>query len=228
VSTFNFNSEGNVDDTLIRECQARTCTYEVWENLGNIRPPLALTCWSDDDVVIALPPVTCDPKIIKITLPRGQAASEGAPENCGCEGSIFTVREPIYFPTTTPCRNPQLIYRSSGPGEDSYLYLGLGPQMPRSDGGKSTDNDGHGHGDGDDEASTRADQASPPVVLRWKISSGDGWRPWNVETDKTASELKKKSVVERLRGKYIDSDKPFSVPIRGGLNWSRKGFLSCG
>jgi hypothetical protein len=71
-------------------------------------------------------------------------------------------------------------------------------------------------------------QASPPVVLRWKVEQGDGWRAWDPDVDGTASDLKRDVPVwKMLRGQFVDSDKLFSVPIRSGLDWRRKGYLSC-
>jgi hypothetical protein len=46
--------------------------------------------------------------------------------------------------------------------------------------------------------------------------------------DGTASDLKRDVPVwKMLRGQFVDSDKLFSVPIRSGLDWKRKGYLSC-
>jgi hypothetical protein len=32
---------------------------------------------------------------------------------------------------------------------------------------------------------------------------------------------------DMLRGSFVDEDKRFNVPVRSGLDWTRKGFVSC-
>ncbi|KAI9155258.1 Vegetative incompatibility protein [Paramyrothecium foliicola] len=212
LSTFDFNDEGDADDTLVRGFQARSCTYWAWERPENIAPPLALTFWNDDAVVVALPPLTCDPRILKIPLPRGTDANRTTSELEGDDdAAILTLREQIYFPSTTTRRSSELIYRAGGVGEDDYLFLSLGPLLmtPTSD-------------------LTDISRAKPPVVLRWKIAGKDGWQPCDANMVQGSLLSGETSMIRRLRGTFVDENRSFGVPIRGGLNWSRKGFLSCG
>lgn len=242
LSTFNFNHEGNSDDTLLRECPPQRCTYTFGETLADVPLPLVLTHWSDTEVIIALPPLTCDPKILKIMLPVFPVSN--VDESGRVDGNaILTLQNAVYFPTSTPVRHAHLMYRNDGERgmtAGGRLYLVLDKLVHASTGEdniatespeESTDssifvgNGNDGKADGPDLG-----QACPPIVLRWKVAQGaGGWRAWNPDADDRASDLKRDIPVwKMLRGQFVDSDKLFSVPIRSGLDWTRKGYLSCG
>lgn len=243
LSTFNFNHEGNSDDTLLRECPPQRCTYTFGETLADVPLPLALTHWSDTEVIIALPPLTCDPKIIKIMLPISPsvALSGGDDAFCSSEITVMTLQDALYFPTSTPARQAHLMYRNDGEigmTAGGRLYLVLDKLLHTSAGEENGAMEGTEEGTGNStsvENGTNAKaegpdlgQASPPVVLRWKIAQGDGWRAWDTTLDTMSSDLKRDIPVwKMLRGQFVDSDKLFSVPIRSGLDWRRKGYLSC-
>lgn len=243
LSTFNFNHEGNSDDTLLRECPPQRCTYTFGETLADVPLPLALTHWSDREVIIALPPLTCDPKILKIMLPvfPAVAPSGGEDDYCSGENTIMTLQHAVYFPTSTPARQAHLMYRNEGEIGKTVggrLYLVLDKLVHTAAG---DDNDATGTtGDVTESSESVGDSingkvdgpdlghASPPVVLRWKVAQGDGWRAWDTNSDTMSSDLKRDVPVwKMLRGQFVDSDKLFSVPIRSGLDWRRKGYLSC-
>lgn len=198
LSTFSFHADGGVDDTLVRQSEARGYKYTFGETLRDVALPLSLTHWSDNEVVIALPPLTCDPRIIKIDLSL-------------TDSSFCTLSAPIYFPTSTPRRKARLVYRGSqGSKGSDYLCLALDSLVAA------------------DQASDEGLQMSAPVVLRWKIAELGGWRAWEDERDETASDIKRGiSAWQLLKGDFVDNDKSFSVPIRSGLDWTRKGYLSC-
>jgi hypothetical protein len=219
-------------------------TYNFADHLANLCPPFALTYWCGDNsndnptIIVALPPLTCDPKMFKISLGTNSPASTPA------TASVMTLREPIYFPASTPRRDARLVYRpspSSGKNKskdkdkdkdkekdsDGYLFLVLdavtAPSTPTSTTAANT-------------------TTSPPVVaLRWTVSGhGDGgWREWNDDEKgedcglsfSSAADLdstgRSSLIRNRLRGSFVESGKPFSVPIRCGLNWTRKSYLSC-
>lgn len=243
LSTFNFNHEGNSDDTLLREGSPQRCTYTFGETLADVPLPLALTHWGDTEVIVALPPLTCDPKILKIMLPVfPTGVVTGVDETDARDGNaIVTLQRAIYFPTSTPVRQARLMYRNDGESSmaaGGRLYLVLDKLIHSaaseeddtnrttegaSENSMSVDDGGRGKIGGPDLG-----QASPPVVLRWKITQGDGWRAWDPDIDGTASDLKSEIPVwKMLKGQFVDSDKLFSVPIRSGLDWTRKGYLSC-
>ncbi|KAK2021116.1 hypothetical protein LX32DRAFT_687963 [Colletotrichum zoysiae] len=186
--------------------------------------PLALTSWADDYVIVALPPLACNPKVLRMDITTGGGdflKPDSAPDVKGDSDDIFVLREQIYFPTPTPQRSPSLAYRPMKPGSDG-LYLVLGPILAEPE------IDGNG-GQEKNDASQRSYHASPPVVLRWTIPRVDGWRAWDVEVDQKLSEqIGRQDMLERLRGSFVDDRKSFTAPVRCGLNWTRKGVLTCG
>lgn len=219
--------------------------YRFGQSLRDVAKPLALVQWSDAYIVIALPPLTCDAKVLRILLPRGP---EPDLDREPSDQVIMTLRSPIYFPTSTPQRNPTLVYRvedatvnsveDGNSGKASYIYLTLdtaeepveeqGHQHqsnPINSFGATTDQSRFSQME---EGRAEPGRACPPVVLRWKIPHPDGWRVWETDEDSRASDIKRGlSDWQMLRGSFVDSTKSFSVPIRSGLNWTRKGFLSC-
>ncbi len=203
MSSFSFNGDGNTDDTLVHEGEARSCTCTFAGLLcgdPSARQPLAFTYWADSHVLVALPPLTCDAKIIKVAL--GSAG----------DNVISTLSRPIYFPTSTPRRKARLLYRPGTDGKDDYIYLALNGSPPKSSGGDTSPSP-YGN--------------SPPVVVRWKVESGDGWRAWDAETDSKPDD-NGGNLWDMLRGSFVESGKCFSVPFRSGTDWRRKGYLSCG
>jgi len=220
VSTFDFNVNGNVDDTLVRRSQASSCTYEFADRLCDTPWPLALTHWTDDHVVVALPPLTCDPKIVRVALNNHAAGN----------GNVSTMCEQIFFPTSTPRRKARLLYRRGIGEKDDCIYLALDALLPEGPRDRSSiqaeaaqfTREGGSPRDG-------LGQASPPVVLRWKVGAEQGWKEWDDEVDSRSNDMKKEgSLWEILRGGFVESGKSFSVPYRSGLDWTRKGYLSCG
>ncbi|KAF3762105.1 hypothetical protein M406DRAFT_76204 [Cryphonectria parasitica EP155] len=116
---------------------ALTFSFEYTENkcskiLRASPPRTSLTHWNENSIIVALPPLTCDPKILKINLPEFHHTAEENEESSD-ENEIFTLREAIYFPTTTTSRCPLLMYRSNKLviEDSSYLYLVLDqPRRP--------------------------------------------------------------------------------------------------
>lgn len=217
--------------------------YTFGETLADVPLPLALTHWGETEVIVALPPLTCDPKILKIMLPVFPSGAVTAVDetDAGDGNAIVALQRAIYFPTSTPARQAHLMYRNdgeSGIAAGGRLYLMLDKLVHSAaseedgtnrttegatEGSTSVDDGGRGKIGGPDLG-----QASPPVVLRWKITQDDGWRAWDPDIDGTSSDLKRDIPVwKMLRGQFVDSDKLFSVPIRSGLDWTRKGYLSC-
>jgi hypothetical protein len=156
--------------------------YAFGETLADVPLPLALTHWSDTEVVIALPPLTCDPKILKIMLPvLPPVAATAAEEETGCDGNTpMTLQHRVYFPTWTPGRQAHMMYRNDGEdgkaaaGGRLYLVLDnlVHPDVAEANGVTMTTEDATTR-----PASVEANQpgetcgpelgqASPPVVLR--------------------------------------------------------------
>lgn len=164
-----------------------------------------------------------------------------ADDHCSAENTIMTLQRTVYFPTSTPARQARLMYRNDGESDKTSggrLYLVLDKLVHTvtnedsgvvkntedvTQGSTSVDNGTNGNAGG-----PNLGHASPPVVLRWRIAQGDGWRAWDTNLDTMSSDLKRDVPVwKMLRGQFVDSDKLFSVPIRSGLDWRRKGYLSC-
>lgn len=77
-----------------------------------------------------------------------------------------------------------------------------------------------------DKNSRRAPQ--PTTVMAWEVDGDSAWRSWDGTVDTSldgdqAAKWKK----NHLRGTYIADDKWFDVPVRSGLNWRKKAYISC-
>ena len=164
--------------------------------------------WNEKEVIAALPPLTLEPKLVKFNLyhplnGKSPGASE-APE---------TLRSPIFFPSSTVTSCPMLLYRSRS-SSDHELFLSLTRRKKPSQGAEGCEN--------------KSPCSSSPVIIRWKIPHRDGWRAWDRAKDEQSEDLKHGfDDVRTLRGVFVDGDKQFCVPVRSGLNWTRKAFLSC-
>ncbi|KAI3321546.1 hypothetical protein HD806DRAFT_502839 [Xylariaceae sp. AK1471] len=189
-------NEGDIATKSITPSEKTHVVYSFADRLKDIHPPFTLTYWSDNSIIIVLPPFTCNPKILKIAL------------NDSASGPVLTLHEPVYFPASTPRRDPHIAYRPSSKDSEGYLFLVLNAVLA---------------------ATKNANTSCPVVALRWSVSDDDGWRPWNEEEDGRCSDLKNDSPIRNLlRGSFAESGKSFSVPVRSGLNWTRKSYLSCG
>jgi hypothetical protein len=180
-------------------------TYRFGERIESLPPHLPiLVHWTDNEVVIALPPLTCEPKLVKFNL--------HAPNQ-----EVETLQDPIYFPSSTLSSNPTLLYRHRSSKEhEIFLSLTRKPPCPSKP--------------QPSEEQTPMPTAPPalPVVMRWKIPNENGWRVWDPECDERSTDLKLGvDYIRMLRGGFVDDERKFEVPIRSGLDWTRKAFLSC-
>ncbi|KAI0509212.1 hypothetical protein F5B22DRAFT_366395 [Xylaria bambusicola] len=197
---FSLDQEDDAAKTITASQIARV-VYAFAEPLEAIEPPFALTYWSDDYVIIALPHLTCNPKILKIAL------------NSDVSHPVSTLCNPIYFPASTPRRDARLVHRPSSRDSEGYIFLVLNA-VPVA----AVAKDG-----------AVSDTSSPVTALRWSVSDDEGWRPWSEDEDATLSDLTRgySPLWNFMRGSFVESGKPFSVPVRSGLNWTRKSYLSC-
>ncbi|KAI0870765.1 hypothetical protein GGS24DRAFT_90925 [Hypoxylon argillaceum] len=184
------------DDVMktITASKTHRIVYNFADPLIALDPPFSLSYWCDDYIIIALPPLTCSPKILKISL------------HSDVSDPVLTLRNPIYFPASTPRRDARLVYRPSSKDAEGYVFLVLNAVPAAKD--------------------ATSDTSSPVAALRWSVSDDDGWRPWNQE-DEILPDSTRNSLWKFMRGNFVESGKPFSVPVRCGLNWTRKGYLSC-
>ncbi|KAL5605175.1 hypothetical protein FOVSG1_005322 [Fusarium oxysporum f. sp. vasinfectum] len=224
-------------------------SYRFLGKVDELRRPYIMTNWTAEYVVLALPPLTYSPKIIKISLsPLEDQAS--TPRDFPPRTSTLT--HPLFFPQSIISRDPHIMYGDGGSHEkDSYLYLVLDTPDPSSSCAESTLRCGPGHFRGlECPASTHNDKrtgVSGPVVMGWKLSgsskagkTGDGeddggasgeklaWREWDNEDEVSEDVKAKRSATDEydlLRGDFVGET--YSVPIRSGLNWTKEGVLSC-
>jgi hypothetical protein len=159
---------------------------------------------------VALPMLSCSPKIVRVAFQH----------NADITNITFspfqTLQSPIYFPSSTPYRNPQVILHKS-PAQSNeatsqpseHLVLALDEERAQGLGEHST-------------------ATLPPIIMRWSIPEASGWRDWNPELDERPEELKaKQQNFDMLRSTLVSSEQRFSIPIRSGLDWTRKAFISC-
>lgn len=126
---------------------------------------------------------------------------------------VMTLRDSIFFPSPTMTASPILLYRQRLSSKDHELFLCLTYRQ----------------GPGEEKSKDKDKRMRPPspVIIRWKIPHGDGWRVWDSTRDEQSDSLRCGFASRSLRGVFVDGDKRFHVPIRSGLNWTRKAFLSC-
>ena len=200
VSSFHFSLTEKEGYLLQRTHPTHTISYE---GSGPIQHPLILSSWTSEYVYVALPPLSCNTKVLRLRLPHGSYSSESAME------TFETLRDPIFFPYCTPYRDPKLKILENYDGKN-VLALTLDADM-------SSDTPG-----GKEPVMSQS-----PSMMSWSIAHQD-WRDWNANMDEQSEELKaEKDQCRMLRGTYVDSDKRFNVPIRSGLDWRKKAFLSC-
>ena len=214
VSTFEFAICADGIEPLRRTLPVQHLMYRFCDSATALSPPLVLSAWSPKSLVVALPKLYCDTKMVRFALLDDLSESSISQNiTTACQ----TLRAPIYFPASTPHRRPRLLFHEpSKPhtkksGANELLSLALDFE------GKST------------AAQGSKQPPLPPIVMQWSISKTDGWRAWDAELDERSEELKSERCAwTMLRGSFVDSEQQFQVPIRSGLDWTRKAFLSCG
>ncbi|KAG5753659.1 hypothetical protein H9Q70_003673 [Fusarium xylarioides] len=219
-------------------------SYRFLGNVDELPRPYIMTNWAAEYVVLALPPLTYSPKIIRISLspPKGQTNTL---ESSSTRTS--TLSHPVFFPQSTISRDPHIMYGDGGsPEKDSYLYLVLDTPDPSYSCTESTLRCGPGHFRGlacpESACDDKRRGVNGPVVMGWKLSSSgktgkeDGgacgeqltWREWSDEDEASQDVKASRSATdeyELLRGDFVGET--YSVPIRSGLNWTKEGVLSC-
>ena len=210
VSSFHFPSNIEELQDLNRSYLQQRITYQTSKSVKELSPTLILTYWTSQYLYIALPLLSSSPKFARLAL---EPAESNSPTS-----RFQTLQNPLYFPASTPYRNPQLYVHSSKAPETStncrslieHLVLALDPDVPQ----KSGDH--------------RTSSITSPMLIIWSISNSNSWRDWDPESDEQATELKTdQRTYEVLRGTFVNSEQRFSIPIRSGLDWTKKAFVSC-
>lgn len=212
ISSFNFPSNANdLGEDLTRSHLNEHITYHITKSVHEISPAFVLTHWTTEYLYLALPILSSRPKIVRLAL-RPVGEPNAPPEN------FQTLEHPLYFPASTHYRNPRLYIQTltncSGKNKSNapveQLILAIDP----------------------DPASTSEEQSvgntSSPTLMIWSLYKTNSWRDWKKEIDEQSAELQtNQSKYEILRGTFVDSEKCFSIPIRSGLDWRKKAFISC-
>jgi hypothetical protein len=208
VLSFHFSSDDDGDCVLRRISPTQTIRYEC---TGPIQHPLILTSWTaEEHLYIALPPLSCNPKILRVQLLPNDEYNSGKLGSAGFQ----TLREPVYFPSSTPSRNPQMtvFHRKEGK-ETMTLALDAENSVISSHLGANA---------------TELDTRQPPALMSWDLDQKQDWRDWDSSVDERPEELQAgQSTYEMLRGTFVDADRRFNVSVRAGLDWRKKAFLSC-
>jgi hypothetical protein len=210
VSTFDFvNGLDDVQD-LRRSQPAQHITYQLSKPVKDLCAPYILTHWSSTHLYIALPSLSCNPKIVRFAL-------EPTDISCTTSSAFQTLNSQVYFPSSAPFRNPKLFVHSTTdavddakPKPSECLILTLDQHFSLEP------NDQNAH------------SVLPPVIMRWSISETRRWRDWEPGLDDRSPEFQNGiSAYNMLRGTFVDSEQRFSIPIRSGLDWRKKAFVSC-
>ncbi|KAF2191706.1 hypothetical protein K469DRAFT_735712 [Zopfia rhizophila CBS 207.26] len=188
VSTFSFSANDDGEYFLQRIYPTQSVPYAC---CGSIQHPLVLTSWSSKYIFVALPQLLCNPKLLRLKLPYGEYA-----QNPTSDG-LQTLRNAVYFPYSTPYRNPQIKVLPREKRKET-LVLALDAEI------------------------------SPPMLMTWDLDRKRDWREWDKDVDAQSEEWKEgRCTYHKLRGTFVDADKRFNVPVRSGLDWRKKAFLSC-
>jgi len=206
VSSFDFSTADGGNFFLRRTHPTHSVSYEC---CGAIEHPLILTYWTPEYLYVALPPLSCNPKILRLRHPHGEYSEKPASE------SFETLRDPVYFPYSVPYRNPQIIVRDREDDERQTFVLAFDAEI-------SSVSSVSRHSD------MRPVVSRPPALMAWEMDRKEDWRAWEGEVDEPSEELRVgRCTYDMLRGTFVDADKRFNVPIRSGLDWRKKAFLSC-
>ncbi|KAF2264298.1 hypothetical protein CC78DRAFT_533359 [Lojkania enalia] len=196
LSSFLFPSALNAESVFERTHPTANVTYEC---TGSVQHPLVITLWASDCVYIVLPRLSCKPKIIRMCL-----TANPDPTSSPMAARVQTLREPIFFPYSTPYRNPRLNLFPKGLSKESLLLIL------------------------DAEFSQNQVLRKPPAVYIWNIDSEKDWRAWDKGVDaQTREVMDYECTYAMLRGTFVTGENRFEVPVRSGLDWRRKAFLSC-
>lgn len=210
VSSFNFiNGLDNVED-MQRSQPAQHITYQLNKPVDDLCAPYILTHWSSTHLYIALPPLSYNPKIVRFALTPTNISDSPS-------SAFQTLNSHVYFPLSAPSRNPKLFMHSTTEVSDDpdsrpseRLILALDQHCSLEPNEKNTHS------------------TLPPVLMTWSTSEGSSWRDWEPELDDRSPECKTDiRAYDMLRGTFVDSEQRFSIPIRSGLDWTKKAFVSC-
>ena len=213
LSSFDFPDQAHGRVSLRRSSNPEKLTYRFIGSVSHTACPIMLTSWSSKYVYIALPPLDCKPKLIRLRHSRDDEAEMSTGAVCQ------TLNDPVYFPSTTLKKDARMVYLentpvSDGPKPKKRDLLALGLNFHDAEKSPSTPS-----------PHQRQDE---PDLLTWTISRKEGWRDWDRNVDEQTEEIEDRDQAYRkLRGSFVSQEQRFNVIVRSGLNWTKKAFLSC-
>ena len=225
LSSFIFPTELNELEPLQQHSTPQKIVYKFAGSIsksGSCRT--LITHWTPKHVHVALPSLSWQPKLIRISL-----AEEDIDLETAKPAAIQTLKVPIYFPTPTPERNPRMAIcdhavpttDGSKPKKRDLLVLVLDARNP-DHATATTLEDNHGH------SLPQQQQGSLHDIFTWTISKKESWRDWDASIDECTPEVEKEEEeYRRLRGTFVSGEQRFSVLVRSGADWTKKAFLSC-
>lgn len=194
---------------ILAPIPSSTLSFSVDEDID---VPLVLTAWGPEDVYIALPPLSSKPKIVRLPLHSPNQNSHSIPPR------LLTLREPIFFPSSTAFRHPRLLI-----DEEGKLGLSLGAQSISAE---SKEHSATMIGPCEDHNDNNDEQG--PIIISWSLNPLTDWRDWDVSTDGDLVQYSSAmDQVIRLRGSYVNPGQHFYVSVRSGLNYRTKMIISC-
>lgn len=211
VSSFDLINELDAGEGLQRVQPAQHLTYQVGKPVKDLCAPYLLMHWSSTHLYIALPSLSCNPKIVRLALAPSDVSLTTT-------SAFQTLNSHIYFPSSTPARNPKLFVQTTAtvavgdpnPSPCERLILALDQRFSY------------------ESINMNVSSVLPPVLMTWSISETDSWRDWKPELDSRSPECQSSvRAYNILRGTFVDSEQRFSIPIRSGLDWRKKAFVSC-
>lgn len=174
------------------------------ESLAEQLTDFALVHWSTDEVILILDSFNSRRKVIKFLLHREDETVAGTT----ALQSAFVLDRAIFLPSGVTSDTKIFYQRGGRPERPHKLFLYL---ERNSADGTDPDRD-----------------VVDPVVVQWDIAQDHSWRAWDQAADGALEGWDQEyDILSKLRGMYIDEGKKFQVPIRSGLDWTRKAFLSC-
>ena len=218
LSSFDFPEDAAERKSLHRSSQSQKVTYRF---AGCINKSMSvktiLTYWGSKHIYVALPPLNCKPKIVRLSLPKEESIMD-----LSKEPMFQTLKTPVFFPFPTSQRNTKIAFRDL--------------TTPTPDGGRSKKRDllvlvldaDRSSVSFPENSSSPQSQVESQDIFTWTISKKDGWRDWDASIDECTTELEEdEEQYRKLRGTFVTEEQRFNVLIRSGLDWTKKAFLSC-
>lgn len=206
LSTFRFAVATDGRCELERIHTTQHVSHEAYTHLQH---PLVLTYWDESYLYIALPPLGCNAKMLRVTL---RNESEAEPE---IGSVVHTLVKPVYFPYSATYRNPRIkVLPKSSKSKRQILVLLLDAEKAPClmENGKCKQHT----------------FSNPPAVMTWELKGERSWRAWDQALDEQDSRVKDNArMYEMLRGSFVMADRKFKVVARSGLDWRRVAYLSC-